>query len=103
MICEWLKFIYIFVHKLFDGYKQEVESRELVQHCILLSNSLPNKLSTRCNMDAKYDGFKMDKIIEEMKKVTIRISFVIPKLLIFFFFFCLEQHQIFTYLSKARL
>jgi hypothetical protein len=37
-------------------------------------------------MDAKYDGFKMDKIIEEMKKVTIRISFVIPKLLIFFFF-----------------
>jgi hypothetical protein len=53
-------------------------------------------------MDAKYDGFKMDKIIEEMKKVTIRISFVIPKLLIFFFF-CLEQHQIFTYLSKARL
>ena len=54
-------------------------------------------------MDAKYDGFKMDKIIEEMKKVTIRISFVIPKLLIFFFFFCLEQHQIFTYLSKARL
>ena len=67
MICEWLKFIYIFVHKLFDGYKQEVESRELVQHCILLSNSLPNKLSTRCNMDAKYDGFKMDKIIEEMK------------------------------------
>lgn len=24
-------------------------------------------------MDAKYDGFKMDKIIEEMKKVIIRI------------------------------
>lgn len=54
-------------------------------------------------MDAKYDGFKMDKIIEEMKKVIIRIIFVIPKLLIFFFFFYLEQHQIFTYLSKARL
>lgn len=52
-------------------------------------------------MDAKYDGFKMDKIIEEMKKVIIRIIFVIPKLLIFFFY--LEQHQIFTYLSKARL
>ncbi|CAO3675556.1 unnamed protein product [Rhizopus stolonifer] len=64
--------------ELFDEYRPEVEGRELVQHCILLSNSLPNKLTTRCNMDEKYDGLKMESIIEEMKKTNIRFSLISP-------------------------
>ena len=57
-----------------NDYKQETEGRELVQHCILLSNSLPSKLGARCNLDVKYDGLKMDGIAEEMKKVVVIIT-----------------------------
>lgn len=54
-------------------------------------------------MDAKYDGFKMDKIIEEMKKVIIRIIFVIPKLLIFFFFFLLRATSNFHLFVQSKV
>lgn len=48
-----------------------MDGREPIQHCVLLSNSVPYKIGTRCNFSDKYDGLKLDDIAKEMKKVQL--------------------------------
>jgi hypothetical protein len=54
---------------LFDEYKEELDGKEPIQHCVLLSNSIPYKTGVKCNLIDKYDGLKLDDIAKEMKKV----------------------------------
>lgn len=56
---------------MFDEYKEELDGREPIQHCILLSNSIPYRIGSKCNLVDKYAGFKLEDITTEMKKVNL--------------------------------
>ncbi|KAI9486701.1 MAG: mediator complex subunit 25 von Willebrand factor type A-domain-containing protein [Benjaminiella poitrasii] len=64
--------------ELFDEYREELDGKELIQHCILISNSIPHQIGARCNLLDKYSGMKLDDIARAMNQANIKLSLISP-------------------------